>query len=225
MKNLNKILPLGFVSMLLLAACTNPFSKTDTTKPVIVPSSTDVVTAVEVVENAEGGAEVNAETFVPTSRYGTSLKCSQLKSPGGREECEMQMNDVVGNMLEREIVATFDIGRCKELPGEAGESCKTRLSETGVTGPVSDEEIALFQEIAGGIFPEVKEGEEPPRYPTYNKARCAELKASGYQAYCEKKITERMERNLFDEIIQSEQSSRCEELTDEQMKNDCKNIF
>jgi len=233
MNKLTKILPLGFVGVLLLSACTNPFSKSDVSHPISTPDGApvetrvpnEVTTEVSVVEDKMAQDESAAAELAYFSRYGTGLKCSQLVSDLARKECEVQMNDVVGSMLEREIVSTFDINRCKELPGEVGESCQSRLADTGVKGPVSAEELALFAEITRGEFPMAEEGQEPALYPVYKKERCAELKATGYQAYCEKMIAERMERNLFDEIIQSEKSSRCDELKSERMMNDCKSFF
>jgi hypothetical protein len=211
MKNFKKILPLTLLSLLVIAGCSREVG----TK---VPTS---VTVSNGAAQEQPATAAQGQAGVPVSRYGTNMKCSLLKSPEGRQECEMQLNDTIGNMLESEIISAFDVDRCKELPTEIAKTCIDRLTATGVKGPVTAEEIALLNEIRRGA--PSADAENP--VIVYDSARCAELKTVGYKEYCEKMILERTEQEKFSEIMQSEDKARCNELTTVSLKNDCKRFF
>jgi hypothetical protein len=159
------------------------------------------------------------------SRYGTGLKCDLLKTEESRKNCEYQINDMIGSMLESEIMSSFDISRCKELQGEASVNCTSYLTETGVKGPVSAEEMAMFNEAVQGTYPEPTENGEFSPFPEYDSKKCATLKTEGFKEYCEKQIAQQVEQIKFDEIISSGDVKRCDEFKDENSKNNCKMMF
>lgn len=207
MKNI-KLIPVALLSLLTLSACA-------TSLPQNAPKDTVTIEQTAVIQDAE--------STVMLSRYGTGMNCELLKAEGAVDACKSQMNEMIGNMFESEIMSSFDVDRCKELPGDLGVSCQSRLEESGVKGPVSKAEADKFQEILRGSFPEPKEGEVMvQRYPNYDVKQCIELKTPGYQAYCEKQVNERVESNLMDEIFLSKDVSRCEELKDAQRQETCK---
>ena len=208
----------------VLTACTNPFAKKKITEAV-VPTHV-VVQADKDNEKVGKTSDTVVENNQYVSRYGKNMKCSNLKNAEKQKMCEMQINDVVGAMLEAEIIESFDVGRCDELPADVAQNCKNRLTETGVQGPVSASERELFSEIMRGKYPEMNEGDsEILSYPTYDKSKCAELHSSGYRAYCEKKIAEREARNQLEEVIQAGDVNRCDEFSDDDLKRECKMFF
>lgn len=211
MKNLRRILPLALLTLLVVTAC----NKESGTK---VPTT---VTVKEPVAQEQPAAVNEGESDIPVFRYGANMKCDLLKSAERRQECEMQINEIIGSMLESEIISGFDISRCSELPNAIGQNCQKRLTESGVKGPVPAEEVMIFNEIQRGTFSE--DPENP--MPVYDSARCAELKAVGYKEYCEKRVAERAERNKFEEVIMSNDRSRCDELSAEESKNECRRFF
>lgn len=174
--------------------------------------------AVNTEDRIDSKVDVSEE-----SPYGEDMDCNMLKDSHSVQECKLQVNNLIGSFLETEILSTFDTARCTELPESLAQSCKNNLEQTGVEGPVSKAELDRFQEIIRGTFPEPMEGENSmPMFPTYNPELCAELKTSGYKSYCERQLKERMQRDLLDEIIQSGDVSRCEELTEEKKIEICK---
>ena len=212
MKNLTRILPLALLTLLVLSACSSKPSSE------VLPTSVNVkdsVTQDQPAPNNEATADV------PTSRYGTDLKCDVLKSDENRKNCEMQMNEIIGSMLESEIVSNFSIGRCTELKGDVAKRCQDRLTETGVKGPVTAEEIAKYNDALRGT-----PGTDPEKPSmTYDSAKCAALTTAGYKEYCEKNVAERAERSKLDGILQSNDKNGCDQLTTESLKNDCKRFF
>lgn len=216
MNHLKKILPLGFLTLLFLTACTNPLSNMKKT------DDFDIKARQSAVSQASQGTA--PDPF--TSRYGTGLNCDLLKKEESRKNCILQMNDLIGGMLESEIISSFDIQRCKELSPEVAATCKKRLENAGVQGPVSDEDTAIFFEAVRGTFPTDSDAHvKAPSYPTYDVSKCATLKAVGYKAYCEKQIAERMDQNKFDEIIQSKNSQGCAQLSNAESMTRCKQFF
>jgi len=218
MNDLKKFLPLPVLALLILAACTNPLAKEAPEKVM----DSDVATQSASVEEA-------ALPEMPESRYGSGLKCSLLKSADKRQDCEIQVNEMIGMMLESEIVGSFDVKRCKELPSEVAERCENRLAEAGVQGPVSDEELEMFREAIRGtslaLNKENEEGETPMSQPVYDSSKCAKLKTSGYKEYCESQVVYRIDQYKLDEIIMSDNSARCDELKNEDFKTMCKQFF
>jgi hypothetical protein len=217
MKNLKKFLPLPVIALLVLAACTNPFAKKATREVV----ETEVTVTPAPVEEV-----VTPEEFV--SIYGANMKCSLLKDEDNRQDCEAQINDVIGSMLHSEIVSSFDVKRCKELSGQIAADCEAHIAGTGVEGPVTNEDLAIFSEAVQGTFPDPDlngEGEIPYIAPVYDITMCSQLKTPGYKAHCEKLIAEQIELSKMDEIIQSDDPKRCDELENEYYKIDCKLFF
>lgn len=193
MQNAVKILSLGLIATVVLTACSNPLSK-------------------KVEENEMGVGRVKTEVVVAEvvePAYGSKMECGRLKTEKGRQGCELQVNEMIGHMLRQEIVNTFDVGRCSELPDEVAKSCKKSLTETGVQGPVPAEEMAMFEDISRGR----------------SGVQCADLKTPGYKAYCDREMNERSQRNLFNEIVISEDSGRCSELSDASFREQCSTYF
>ena len=218
MKNLKKFLPLLVLALLILAACTNPLSK----KTPEVQVDNEVVEQPVITEDATS-VEISDLTFGP------NMKCSMLKDSDNRQNCEIQVNEMIGVMLEHEITSSFDAKRCKELPASIAEMCRIQLTESGVQGPVSDEDKVIFNEAMRGTSPDITEengeGETPFLFPVYDVVKCAQLKTPGYKAYCEKLVTERIERNKLEQIIEAGDVARCDELEAEDYKMECKLSF
>lgn len=213
MKNHTKFLSLTLLTLLIATACSQqPASKA----PVIGGTTKETPT-----QQQQPAAVTEGTMGVPTSRFGTNMKCDVLKDTEAQQRCEMQINDMIGSMLESEITASYDVGRCKELPADVATRCQERLNETGVKGPVTMEEVTLFDEITRGTPNEDIEN----RSIVYDSTRCAELKTAGYKEYCEKSVTERVDQGKFSEIIRSKDKVRCGELATESLKNDCKRFF
>lgn len=211
MKNLKKLFLPVLVTPFLLLGCAG---KAPQAQNNVAPNQQPAVQEQEQVPAEEGRA-------VPTSRYGANMKCSQLKEVTKQQECEVSVNDIIGDMLESEIMSTFDIDRCKELPDEIAKDCQDRLSVTGVKGPVSAEELAKFSEITRGT---PSENPEQPEV-VYDSTRCAELSAAGYKEYCEQKVNEHADREKMAQIMRAEDKTGCDKLTTETAKNDCKRFF
>lgn len=218
MKNLKKFLPLLVLALLILAACTNPLSK----------NTSEVQVDTEVIEQPIIAEDV-ASVGISDLTFGPNMKCSMLRNTDNRQDCEMQVNETIGMMLEHEIASSFDVKRCKELPASIAEMCTNRLTDSGVQGPVSDEDKVIFREAMRGTSPEIteenEEGETPFLFPVYDIANCSQLKTSGYKAYCEKRITEKIDSNKLEEIIQSGDSKRCDELVSEDHRLECEMFF
>lgn len=202
MKILNKIFPLVLLSLFVLTACSGTPSDSSTTR---MPAA----------------QEAPADETAPVSMYGTKMNCNMLKNTEQRQNCEMQMNDMIGGMLEAEIVSAFDISRCRELPGEIGTRCQEHLNATGVQGPVRAEEIELYKTILRGTF---DENLEMPSV-IYDAVPCAELKTTGYREYCESQVAVRIDQNKFHEIISSNNKNLCDELITETFRDDCRQFF
>lgn len=218
MENLKKLFPLPILALFVLAACTNPLSKEAPAEvvdsPVTVqPVSTEETTPVEILDFS----------------FSSTMTCNLLKNADRRRDCEIQLSEMVGVMLETDIVDSFDAKRCKELPSGVAKVCESSIAESGVQGPVSEEDLAMFNEIMRGSSPDINlengEGETPFLFPVYDITMCSQLKTSGYKEHCEKLVSERIERNKMDEIFQSDDSSRCDELVSEDNKLECELFF
>src|SRR5690606_5580442 len=102
-------------------------------------------------------------------------------------------------------------------PSNIAETCESTLAESGVQGPVSQEEILAFAEALRGTFPEIDVDEADPLFPTYDPSQCSVLTTPGYKEYCENQIARQVEQFTFDQIIQSGDVGRCDELQDDLM--------
>lgn len=207
MNNLKKIAPLPVLALLVLAACTNPLAKE---------------ASQQVMEKSATGSEVTTEAS--GSRFEAGLKCSKLKVAMNRDSCEQQVNNLIGSMMESEILESFDMKRCKDLPSDLSGRCEEQLADSGIQGPVSADEMAIFAEAVAGTFPEPDESGIVPA-PTYDKAACGQLTTPGYKEYCEDVVTRRMERDQLDQIYQTGSVNDCDTLTSEDAVFDCKLFF
>lgn len=182
----------ALLCVLILSACSNPIGQTDKQPEVVI------------------------------QEQGKIYSCNDLQSDKLRVECENQMNIIVIDVLYSEILNTFDIARCAELPESLENDCIDSIKISGITGPISDEEVEIFQKATslGKIFP-VAEGEEGQDKPL----TCTDLKTSGYKEYCEKVLTQNKQSEMLTEIIIAANPSRCDELTDVNLKRECKAIF
>lgn len=218
MKNLKKFLPLLVLALLILAACTNPLSKK--TSEIQVDTG---ATEQPIITDEPASVEIS------DSMFSSNMQCDMLKNSENRQDCEIQINDMIGMMLEHEITSNFDVKRCKELPASIAEICKGHLDESGVQGPVPDAELAMFRAAMRGTSPDITEengeGETPFLFPVYDVVKCSQLKTPGYKAYCEKFVIERIEQGTLEQIIESGDANRCDELDSENYKMECKLFF
>ncbi len=217
MIRLKRILPLFLLTVFVLSACSQKPSET----VVSDKGDTEPVVEVEVVE------EAIPESGIEPAIYSSDYSCSDLKDNNRREACEVGVANLMGSLLESEILETYDFARCKELPEGQAENCETHLTATGVQGPVSVEEIEIFYQALQGAMPEdvAEEAEDDEINLVYDKTKCAELKTPGYKEYCETMIVEQEESSLLNQVLQSGDVSRCGELSTESLRNDCKESF
>lgn len=214
MRNLFKFLPVALISLFVLGACTVP---ADQTGKVVTPGQ-------QTQTQQQEGAPSDMPGDQMMARYGANLNCDMLKDANNKQNCKMQLNEVVGAMLESEIYSAFDVSRCKELGGQMAGNCETRLNEMGVKGPVSAEELALFNEVMRGT-PSEEPGAGPFGGMTYDSKKCEGLKTEGFSAYCVKMVGQRMDQMKFEEVISSGDVKRCDEFTDVNRQNECKMFF
>ncbi len=217
MNTIKKLIPLTLLGAVLLAGCAK-------TEPVDIGSNgpgsaTSVTPAVQ--QDDESPAVAERQDYKKVS-------CSMLKLKENQENCEMQVNDFIAQELNSEITSIFDASRCGILPDFLAESCKSSIEQSGVTGPVSAADLAAFREAVNPTFPEPTEGDEllaEPPMPTYDKSKCATLKATGYKDYCEGIINSRLDQQKLDEIISGGDIKGCDTLASDNMKRDCKSFF
>lgn len=216
MKNNKYALPLVLITTVFLTACAylNPTENTQIT-------STELPGQTEVSSDMVQGDK--APQTAMQSRYGQTMKCDLLKGANARQACETQTQDMIGMMLESEIINSFDVSRCKIFTEQMASECEKRIADTGVKGPVSEEEQALFNQAMQPIMP--TEPMEGPMVLTYDSAKCGELKADGYKAYCEKMVLQRMDQEKLMDIVSSGELKRCDELKDNSMKEQCKMLL
>jgi len=222
---MKRLIPISLVTLVLVSACNmlpaqQPAQQPQTTQPAetaeTMPTGVDAQDTPLVIE---GEIDPNV------SRYGTNLNCEMLKDENSRTTCEVQINDMIGSLLETEIVTTFDIARCDELPAQVAAVCTEQITETGVKGPVSTDEMNLFAEITAGTFPEPDESGIFALYPIYDSGRCSELKTEGLKEYCVKQIAMAENQLELDKIFQSGDVEGCDTLTDEALKTNCQAFF
>jgi len=182
-------------AIVLLAGCTNPFAKT------IEPMAQDVI---EDIEDEEG--------------IGKLITCDMLNDADSQNDCYFQQNEIAINELYGEIRKTFSLSRCAELPESMIGGCQDYIEKTGIQGPITMEEYDALQ---AAMRPVVNESEDEEA-ETYDVNNCVALTVTGMRGYCEKKINERMQNQLIDEIFQSGDAARCDELTDEESRAGCK---
>ncbi len=211
MKNLFKFLPVALVSLFVLGACAQPVDQTG-----------EGVTPDQQTQTQEQEQEQAVDPMA--SRYGANLNCDMMKDANNKQDCERQLNEVIGSMLESEIYSTFDASRCDELGGQMAEICKTRLAETGVKGPVSADELALFNEIMRGT-PSDDPAASPVESVSFDEKKCEELKTEGLSAFCVQMIEQRRDQIKFEDIVNSGDVERCDEFTDVNRQNECKMFF
>ncbi|MCA9373740.1 MAG: hypothetical protein R3B71_06040 [Candidatus Gracilibacteria bacterium] len=154
------------------------------------------------------------------SLYTSGLDCEMLSTDEARQNCEIQVNDTIGALLENDVLSHFDLDRCIALKDQIGSNCQGQIESTGVKGPVPDEELALFREAVNGSS--LPTGDDSPS-PEVDSANCDSLTTPGYAEYCRAEIAGRMELSLFDEITLSGNSARCGELTT--LQEECEDFF
>jgi hypothetical protein len=214
MKIAYKFLSLAVFSLLILSACDNfSWSSVSVGEP--------EKAMMEDKEMMEG------ETPAVDESSSKQADCSMLKSAVQQEDCESQVNELIARIIQSEAVQTFDLELCGKLPSFFAEQCETAVEASGVKGPVSEDDMAMYSEALNPVFPQPEEGAEAdsPAIPVYDKSKCAELQTPGYQAYCEGQIDLIMERIKLDQIFEDGDVEDCEQFTDEDLKTDCEGYF
>jgi len=153
------------------------------------------------------------------------LSCEMLKDAGMKEVCLEEVNQAIAQVLQSEILHTFNIARCDELEGYNSEGCRERIQTSGVTGIITLAEYDTVRQALVPVQPEnFDEGEEVLESELYDLARCDAV-ASSLKAYCRNQMTQQIQEILMFEIIESEDSNRCAELTVQEFKNQCEQEF
>ncbi|MBU0577617.1 hypothetical protein KJ742_03605 [Patescibacteria group bacterium] len=149
-----------------------------------------------------------------------TITCDMLSDVEKQEECYAAQSALASSVLNDEIRDTYDLVRCAELPEHMIEGCQEHINESGIVGPVTVEEYDALQ---AAIEPLVTvDGEVVTE--SYDVSTCATLSdAKGLKAYCEKEVNQYIQVDLLDDIYDSGDAARCDELTDEELKTDCKN--
>ena len=150
--------------------------------------------------------------------------CNELKSKTARENCINEASSMTLDALNSEIIRTFDVKRCVELPQEMADICVKRIQESGVKGPVSEAEVSALKEAMRLSYKalEGEEGEMMEENGYYDIAKCATLTTSGLKEYCEKQLNRRIEEDKVFKIVESGDAAKCDELTDESFVRMCK---
>jgi hypothetical protein len=171
-----------------------------------------------------GQTEVTSEGINQTQKI---VACNMLKSKDNQDKCNSQAQDMISRFLLSEIQNTFDVSRCKILPEELISDCENNINNTGVTGPVSDEDLAAYESAINPYSsqPEEETTQVQPTSPTYDKTKCAVLKAPGFKAYCEKQLDIRSDSDLLPSIIRERKIEKCDELKTEEVKRQCENML
>ncbi|MBU0727911.1 hypothetical protein KKA95_04470 [Patescibacteria group bacterium] len=138
-----------------------------------------------------------------------------LENSDREDECNQLLSNMAAEELEDEILDTFDSARCGKLPENMIEDCKDRIKQSGVQGPVSTEELEIFDAAMEYTAPEEGQG------GGYSMVKCSLLTTPGFQTYCEAMVNELMDEDALDEIVDSGDSSRCSELKTEEVNNRC----
>ena len=150
--------------------------------------------------------------------------CADLKNETSRADCMTQTNDIVLNALNSEITSTFDTKRCVEMPQEMADECVKQIQESGVQGPISDEQVQALRDSMNPSFkvPEGAEGQDVESEQYYDITKCATLTEAGLKEYCEKQLNKRINEDTALKIVGSRDATKCDELKDEISKRNCK---
>jgi len=203
------ILGLMTLSLFIFTACTSDVSKQEAT-PVVTP----VVTPAVELETAN------------------VLDCNLFEKGEVREMCESQVNEQISNMLLMEARSKFNISLCKNLSTPFSEECERYITDSGVQGPISDEEVLIFKDAVKIILPEPPEPsdneieiENEFINRTYKIEKCDELTTPGFKEYCKNKVTQKIDQNTLDSIYTSGDSSKCETIKNDRIKQNCLTLF
>jgi hypothetical protein len=150
--------------------------------------------------------------------------CADLKNETARADCVAQTTGIALDALNSEILHTFDTKRCVELPQEMADECVKTIQESGVQGPISDEQIQALRDAMDPSYkiPEGSKGEDIESEPYYDVTKCTTLTVTGFKEYCEKQLNKRIEEETMSKIIESGDATKCDELKDETFKRTCK---
>ena len=191
MLKIPKLFSIMIVLIILLAGCDNPFAKQQ--------GETGV---------KQSGTKSSIKTEAPVKKK--ALTCNVLKSAKRNNECKEMINEFVSDALYREIIETFDLKRCKELlTADDTKRCTERIKQTGIKGPLSDEEVNNLHTAMRGT----------------DLAACDAFKDEGAKTYCSKSVNQRIEQDKVNEIIEAGDVKRCDEIKDEDNKQFCKEVL
>lgn len=192
MKLFEKISVLFVLSLVLLAGCNSSFEKEEPEQQLT--------------------QEVTEVTY----------ECEDLNNEISRENCFSEIEDVVLNELNNEILSTFDLNRCAELSQEMADECEAIIQESGVEGPISDDQVVALEDALSLSYETSESEEDAEGVAYYDKTKCASLTAKGLKEYCEKQIDELIEEEKMIEIIQDGDTTKCDELENETFRERCR---
>ena len=176
----------------------------------------------------EAGVPVDAvtnEVDQPAEQI-KDLSCDMLRDAGMKENCKSEVNQTIAQALQTEILHTFDTTRCAELNGYDEGRCKEDIMSAGVTGPVTLAEYDAMKEALRPVRPEaLGEGEEPASDAGAMDVKRCDTVASALKEYCKNQMTQQIQETLLFDIIASKDSSRCDELTVQEFKDQCEQEF
>jgi len=157
------------------------------------------------------------------------ILCSQVQNPDLRTQCEQRISTVAGQILTQEVMMTFDLERCGELPHEKVESCKTQLQASHVQGPIALSESEALSQALQKIPRENTEGMSPEEAAevamVYDPQTCENLSAEkGLKAYCEGEIEKRIEMEQLKIMLRSNQLD-CESFQVVQVRQECDTLL
>lgn len=198
MSNYIKLLAFVSVSIFVLSACTNNVG-------LEAGDSVDVTDQSEIITDLDSSPSV--------SRFGNNMSCDLLQGKEAREMCVIQINEMIGSMLVSDIYTTFNKERCKELPQMIAVECEQYLMNTGVVGPISEQELSLYNKIIAGTYAEPGDTSVvgQPNL-VFEIDRCSELKTTGLSEFCKKQVNQRINQRKFEEIIAGGDATKCEDL-------------
>lgn len=145
--------------------------------------------------------------------FASDLDCDMLTSESAQAECKTQVNNVIGRLIENEVVSHFDLERCKSLEDKIGMNCQMQLEDSPVKGPVSDSELQIFSAAMTGDLEVSEDGAPLSADPVFDTSACERLKTPGFREYCEERVQMQIDQSSFQEIISSGNVSDCDDLS------------
>ncbi len=135
------------------------------------------------------------------------LDCGMLRHLDP-DECERRANEAIAQMLAEEIISTYDLGRCPELPGPLVDSCQQVIAASGIQGPLS---LAERKQLDQALL----------------AASCQDLPAgNGARQYCQSQSQASPSApSAYNPALEARNLDECQSLDTPQLQSQCRSRF